>query len=222
MAESIDHNYIISEMIKHRLNELLFSFDPLHLEHKLFNMAVEDFLNYLRYTWSVELQEWMPAEVEDNDPSPPEKLRFLIFNWLEKDPKSAKEELDAWVSLWFAKWKERIKILFGPEETNKNIEQIQKMVHKGSSMMGHEELKQFKEPVLFTFISQGELAGTEILTDTIIKREVGKLRQAPREIKEKVQFLNTCMMEARALSRTLGHFIFVSVKDFKWRVETNG
>lgn len=222
MEESIDQNYIISEMIKHRLNELLLSFDPVHLEHKLFNMAVEDFYNYLRYTWSVELQEWMPAEVENDDPSPSEKLRRLIFDWLEKDPKSAKEELDAWVSLWLVKWRERVKMLFGTEEYNKNIEHNQMLAQKGSSIMGHEELKQFKEPILFTFISQGEIAGTEILTDTIIKREVGKLRHAPREIKEKVQFLNTCMTEARSLSRTTGHFIFVSVKDFKWGVETNG
>jgi hypothetical protein len=228
MGESIDQFFIISEMIRHRLGELLPNFEPTHLEHKLFHVAIDDFLNYLRYIWSVQLQEWLPLDaghivVHDqeipkyDEPNPNMKLRTLIFEWLEDDPKVAKEDLDIWLNLWLVKWRERVKILFGPEENiNRNISQVETLIRKGSSVLGLQELKQFREPVLFTFLNLGEIAGTEILADSIIRKEAGRLRCSPKGVEEKVKFLNTCIREARNLSQVAGKFIFISVKDFKW------
>jgi hypothetical protein len=217
MGESIDQFFIVSEMIRHRLGELLPNFEPTRLEHKLFHVAVDDFLNYLRYIWSVDLQDWMGFDPGQEEPKPNSKLRTLIFDWLEDDPKTAKEDLDMWISLWLVKWRERVKILFGPEENiNRNINQVDTLIRKGSSILGLQELKQFREPVLFTFLNLGEIAGTEILADSIIRKEAGRLRCAPKSIEEKVKFLNTCIKEARNLSQVAGKFIFISVKDFKW------
>ena len=217
MGESIDQFFIISEMIRHRLGEILPSFQPTHLEHKLFHVAVDDFLNYLRYTWSVGLNDWMPMEAEQDAPGPDNRLRTLIFAWLEDDPKTAKEDLDVWVGLWLVKWRERVKILFGPEENlNKNLNQVETLIRKGSGVLGLQELRQFKEPVLFTFLHLGEIAGTEILADSIIRKEAGRLRCSPKSIGEKVKFLATCIREAKNLSQVAGKFIFISVKDFKW------
>jgi hypothetical protein len=216
----ISRSYIepvmVSEMIRIRLSELLPGFDSDQLEHKMWEMAVEDFLNYLRHVWSVELQDWMSEQAEWEEPTPIQKLKSLIVDWLEKDPKTAKEDLNAWVSLWLVKWKQRVKLIFGDEGNyNQNCKQVQTLIQKGSQMMGYEELKLFREPILFTLISHGEITGTEVLTDHILKREAGKLKHGPKGIKEKADFLAVCMRETRILSQIAGKFIFIKVADSK-------
>lgn len=217
--------YIITEMLKHRLGELLPNFDATGLENKLFSMCIEDFLNYLRFIWAIDL-DWMkwaaeaevPMKVQDN-----QVLRSKFSEWLELDPKTAREEIDMWVNLWLVKWKERVQLLFGDSELyNRSLNLLQTLERKGRYKISFEEEKDYRLPVMFTLMSRGEVVGTELLTGTVIRREAGKLKVVPKHLNEKIQFLNSCLKQVREVSSVSGKLIFVSLKGVKWRFEING
>lgn len=228
--------YIISEMIENRLKELLPQFSSEGIDHKLFTVAVEDFINYVKVKFSVEFRQLREAEAEyyaafgemyydtikelSGSTSEDLFIKNLFSKLIEEDAQTAKDEIDAWVSLWLAKWKTRVQIIFGNEDMhNKNFNQMLK-VSKRHEDMGFQEAKDYKEPVIYALVTNGEIVGTEILSNVIINKTYNKLRSRPREVKDKLQFINECMKEVKTMSFISGKFIFISVKDFDWKVET--
>jgi hypothetical protein len=214
--------YIISEIIKNRLKELLPQFSPSGIDNKLFVTSVEDFINYLKFLWDGKLRDSQAsANIDSTDePLTGRDLHEVFMEWLESCPEATKEEIDAWVSLWLCKWKARVQILFGEENIhNRNFNQMQDVIKKHDPM-GFQEEKMYREPVIFTLISNSEIVGTEILAKVIINKAYSKLKSRPREVREKLQFLNECMREAKDMSTVSGKRIFISVKNFKWSVST--
>jgi hypothetical protein len=158
-------------------------------------MAVEDFGNYLKH------------------------IKFNMDSLLTS-PESIKEEIDAWVSLWLVKWKERVKILFGNEDVyNRNLSTVTEVIRR-EIFNGVIEKEEFKDGLIYTLINYGEIVGTNLLANTIINRVSNRIKYRPEGIEGKLKFLNDCIQEAKNMSMQSGKIIFISVKDYNWRLES--
>lgn len=190
-----------------RLKDLLPEFSPNGLDSKLYHIAIEDFYNYLKVKWNIHSD----VEVTSDD------IKEAFIWWVNKYS-DAKEEVDVWISLWLKKWKERTMVLFGNEEVhNRNFNQIQELPNKPLGI-GLQESKMYKNPVIFALINNGEIVATEMIANTIIARAYSTYKTAFKGDREKLQFLNKCMKDARAMSFVTGKLVFISVKDFDWKV----
>jgi hypothetical protein len=208
-------------MIKNRLTELLPDFSFNGIDSKLYNMAIEDFTNYLKYHWSLNIESFVSLTNPDsNMPSEDKRLQVLFTTWIESGPEKSKEEIDAWVSLWLCKWRERVQILFGNESIhNKNFSQVQEVV-KREVFSRITEREEFKKALIFTLINRKEIVGTNLLADTIISRVSNRIKYRPEGIEGRLRLLNDCMLEVENLCSQSGKLIFVSIKNFNWRLES--
>ena len=95
-------------MVGEKLKELDSALDILGSDRKVLQVACEDFLNYLKFHWGLMGKEASQCEAVD-------KLEALM-----KENRTELEQfLAVWISIWFKKWKERVKLLIGEESGNK-------------------------------------------------------------------------------------------------------
>jgi hypothetical protein len=223
----MESSYIMFELIKNRLIELLPGFSYNGIDSKLYDMIIEDFINYLKYRWRLNIESFVPLTNPDDEMLNEDKrLHVLFTTWLESDPEKSKEEIDAWVSLWLCKWKGRVQILFGEENLyNRNFNQVQDVIKRGvfarrEIFKGVKEELEFKKSIIFTLLSYEEIVGTNLLAETIISKVSNRIKYHPEGIEGRLKFLNDCMREAKDMSATPGKIIFVSVKNFNWKFES--
>ena len=112
-----------------------------------------------------------------------------LVDKLEKLFKEDAAELDAfltvWTGIWFKKWKERVKLLIG---------------------------NQLQEVVVATLIKNGEVCGTEILAENLLKMELGEKDLQNIDDKERVfTTLNNALRKAREMAQSKGPLIFVKI-----------
>lgn len=189
-------------MIKKRLAELLPDFKPYGVDDKLYNTAIEDFNNYFNTIW---------FNMEGNECRVMEKF----LEWLQSNPETAKEEMDAWVSLWLGKWKSRVKLLFGTEAMlNKDAHQVQKIV-KEDTVRHYYEGIEYKNRVIAALIKRGEIVCTVVIANYVITKLLAKLNTLDR----RKEFLERYEREVKDVSGLTGKTVFLSLKDFNWKVE---
>ena len=93
---------LLSEKLKER-NPML---DVFGSDRKVLQIACEDLTNYLKVHWNLVGKEANECELVD--------MLEKLFN---EDPNELEEFLDVWTGIWFKKWKERVKLLIGNENS---------------------------------------------------------------------------------------------------------
>ncbi|XES77941.1 MAG: hypothetical protein ACBZ72_03465 [Candidatus Bathyarchaeia archaeon] len=175
--------------------------DILGSDRKVLQVACQDFTNYLKFQWGLigkeannfELVERMERLFKDN---PPELEEFLTV----------------WVGIWLKKWKERVKLLIGNQNQNK-WDKVTKTLSVAEPLwrkMMHKQ--EITEIVVGTLIKNGEICGTEILAENLLKMELGE--KANHSLNEKEQtftVLNSSLRKAREMSQSRGPLIFVKI-----------
>ncbi len=191
----------IEILLSQKLREKNPMLDTLGPDRKVLQIACQDLTNYLKVHWQL-------IGKEANDCDIAEKLeKFYTENRCELE-----EFLDIWTGIWLKKWKERVKLLIGNENANRwnkvtrilsNAEPIWK------SLSNQQEIE---EIIILTLVKNGEICGTTILAENLLKMELGEKKREYLSQKEQIlNVVNSTLRKARELTQSKGPLIFVKV-----------
>jgi len=173
-------------------------------DRKVLQVAYEDLLNYLKVHWNLIAVENSDLELADK-----------AYNFFKENPKEFEEFLNVWAGLWMKKWIERVKLLIGKEHSRswKKTNRLLSIAEPYWNQL--RKKKEMKEIVVKTLIKNGEICGTSILAENIIKTELGSTAEkAKLRLNDKETILNVLtntLRKAREISRSKGPLIFVRI-----------
>jgi hypothetical protein len=188
-------------MIGEKLKDADPALDIIGSDRKVLQVACQDFTNYLKFHWNLIGKEANQCELV-------EKLEALY--------KENADELDSfltvWCNIWFKKWKQRVQLLIGNQNANK-WNKMAKTITNAEPLWNKIERKQeLQEVVIATLIKNGEICGTEILAENLLKLELGEKSVRDLGDKERVfATLNNTLRRAREMAQSRGPLIFVKV-----------
>lgn len=188
---------LLSEKLKDK-NPML---DPLGSDRKVLQIACQDLTNNLKVHWDL-------IGKEANDCDIVEKLE-KIFN---ETPTELSEFLDVWAGIWLKKWAERVKLLIG-NENSKKWNRTTRILNNGEVMWGKLVKRQeMEEVIISTLVRNGEVCGTSILAENLLKMELGEdEKEYNSEEEQIVNVINNTLRKARELTQSKGPLIFVKV-----------
>jgi hypothetical protein len=188
---------LLSEKLKNK-NSLL---DLFGSDRKVFQIACQDFTNFLKVHWSL-------IGVENSDCVLTERIEAFY----KENPKEMDEFLEVWTGIWLKKWGERVKLMIGNENTKRwnkvskvlsNAEPVWKKLTNSQEMM---------DMVASTLIRNGEVCGTSILAENLLKMELGEEdNENNGDEQTAVSVVNNVLRKARDLARSKGPLIFVKI-----------
>src|SRR4030066_878020 len=188
-------------MIGEKLKDTDPALDVMGADRKVLQVACQDFTNYLKFHWNLIGKEANQCEVVER---------------LEKVYKEETAELDAyltvWTGIWFKKWKERVKLLIGNQNANKWNKMSKNLANAEPLWRKIEHKQELQEVVVSTLIKNGEICGTEILAENLLKMELGEKNLQNVNDKERLfATLNNALRKAREMAQSKGPLIFVKV-----------
>lgn len=188
-------------MLGEKLKEADSALDVTGSDRKVLQVACQDFTNFLKFHWNLIGKEASQCELV-------EKLEKLF----KEDSDELEEFLAVWVGIWLRKWKERVKLLIGGQNANK-WRKVSKTLKSAEPLWRKVERKQeLQEVVIATLIRNGEICGTEILSENLLKMELGEKRVRKLEDKERIfTAVNNSLRKAREMAQSKGPLIFVKI-----------
>ena len=188
-------------MVGEKLKDADPALDVMGSDRKVLQVACQDFTNFLKFHWNLIGKEASQCEVVER---------------LESIFKEDSSELDAfltvWIGIWLKKWKERVKLLIG-EQNATRWNKISKTLTNVEPMWRRIEHKQeLQEIIITTLLKNGEICGTEILSENLLKMELGEKRVQDLTEREQVfTIVNEALRKAREMAQSKGPLIFVKV-----------
>lgn len=189
-------------MIGEKLKEADPALDIMGSDRKVLQVACQDFTNYLKFHWQLIGKENTNVEVA-------EKLELLF----REDGEELDAYLTVWSNTWFKKWQQRVKLLIGNQSANKWNKMAKTITDAEPLWQKLEHKQELQEVVISTLIKNGEICGTEILAENLLKMELGeRCIQKIADDKERVfTVLNNTLRKAREMAQSRGPLIFVKV-----------
>jgi len=191
----------IETLLSEKLLEKNPLIDVLVADRKVLQIACEDLTNYLKVHWDLIGKEASQCDVAEE-----------LERTFEENSKELEEFLSVWTGIWFKKWKERVKLLIGNDNSKRwnNVTRIlnnAEPIWQGLSC--HQEMEDI---VISTLIKNGEICGTSILAENLLKMELGSEKKTYTNDKEQVvNVVNSALTKARELTQSKGPLIFVKV-----------
>jgi len=188
---------LLSEKLKNK-NPML---DIFGSDRKVLQIACQDITNYLKVHWNL-------VGTEANECELVEKLE-KFFN---ENPNELEEFLDIWTGIWLRKWKERVKLLIG-NENSKRWTKARRTLNSAEPLWKRLANRQeMQEVVISTLIRNGEICGTSILAENLLKIELGRNKKKYVNEEERVMnVVNNALRKGRELARSKGPLIFVKI-----------
>ena len=188
-------------MLGEKLKDADPALDIMGSDRKVLQVACQDFTNYLKFHWNL-------IGKESNQCTLVEKLEKLF--------KEDGAELDAflivWTGIWFKKWKVRVKLLIGNQNANKWNKMSKTLANVEPLWRKIEHKQELQEIVVATLIKNGEICGTEILAENLLKMELGEKNLENVSDKERLfTTLNCALRKAREMAQSRGPLIFVKI-----------
>jgi hypothetical protein len=188
---------LMSEKLKDR-NPML---DILGSDRKVLQIACQDLTNFLKVHWNLVGKEANECEVV-------EKLEGF-FN---ENPNELSEFLVAWTGIWLKKWNERVKLLIGNENSNRWNKVTKTLNNAEPAWRSLSNRQEMEEMIASTLIKNGEICGTSILAENLLKMELGESKKEFRTEGEKaINLVNNVLRKSRELAHSKGPLIFVKV-----------
>jgi len=170
-------------------------------DRKVLQVACEDLTNYLKYHWDLVAKEANQCELV-------ERLEQLY----KENPAELEEFLAIWSGIWFRKWKERVKLLIGDQNANKWAKASKNLSEAEPFWKQLQNKQEIREVIAATLIKNGEICGTEILSENLMKMELGEKRAQNLNEKERVCVaINNALRKARDMAQSRGPLIFVKI-----------
>jgi hypothetical protein len=170
-------------------------------DRKVLQVACQDFTNFLKYHWNLIGREASQCDLV-------EKLEKLY----KEDPGELDEFLSVWVNVWLKKWKQRVKLLIGSQNSSKWNKASKNIQAANPIWKKIERKKEMQEIVVNTLIKNGEICGTEILSENLLKMALGEKRIQSLEEKQRLfTAINNTLRKARDMAQSRGPLIFVKI-----------
>ena len=170
-------------------------------DRKVLQVACEDFTNYLKFHWDLIAKEANQCEIVER-----------LEQFFKENPTELEEFLAIWAGIWFKKWKERVKLLIGDQNANKWIKASKTLSNAEPLWKQLEHKQEIREVIAATLIKNGEICGTEILSENLLKMELGEKRVQYLNSKEQVfTIVNNALRKARDMAQSKGPLIFVKI-----------
>jgi len=188
-------------ILTEKLKDAAPALDIMGPDRKVLQVACQDFTNYLKYQWDL-------IGKESNDIELAEKIEQCF----KEDPIELETFITIWTGIWLKKWKERVKLLIGNQNTNKwnNVAKILSNAEPLWRRLDHKQ--EIMEIVESTLIKNGEICGTEILSENLLKMELGdKNIQNLNDREQVITVVNNALRKARDMAQSRGPLIFVKV-----------
>ena len=129
-----------------------------------------------------------------------------------EEPAELDSFLTVWTSIWLKKWKNRVKLILG-NQTQNSSSKINKILSKAEPLWEELDCKQEMIEILVSaLIRNGEICGTEILAQHILKMAIGEKNNLDINKKEQVlAVLNEALRKAREMAQNTGPLIFIKI-----------
>ena len=188
-------------MIGEKLKDADPALDIMGSDRKVLQVACQDFTNFLKFHWNMIGREANQCEVV-------ERLEALF----KEDSSELEAFLTVWIGIWFKKWKERVKLLIGDQNATR-WNKISKTLTSAEPLWKRIEHKQeLQELIITTLLKNGEICGTDILSENLLKMELGEKRVQELNEREQVfTIVNEALRKAREMAQSKGPLIFVKV-----------
>ena len=175
--------------------------DVLGADRKVLQIACQDLTNYLKFHWDISGIDAGQCEVV-------ERLEKLY----EQNPEELQEFMSVWSGMWLKKWGERVKLLIG-NENSKRWNNVTKILNNAEPIWARlSNRHQMEDVVISTVIKNGEICGTSILAENLLKMELGdEKKKYPSEKEQTLNVVNNALRKARDLTQSKGPLIFVKV-----------
>jgi hypothetical protein len=170
-------------------------------DKRVLQIASEDLLNFLKFHWGL-----IGREGSDYD------LLQKIQDYHKENPEEFSEFLNIWAGLWIKKWNQRVKLLIC--RATSEWSRVNKRLRDASSQWRKLEMRgEMKDILVESLIKNGEICGTEIMAENLLKLELGatKPKQWKTEQEKLINVVNLTLRKARQLSYSKGPLIFVKV-----------
>lgn len=188
---------LLSEKLKSK-NPML---DIFGSDRKVLQIASQDLTNYLKVHWDLVGKEANECELVDK-----------LEEFYNENPDELEEFINLWTGMWLKKWKERVKLLIGKEKA-KRWSKVTRILNKAEPLWRKlADRTEMQEIVTSTLIKNGEICGTSILAENLLKMEIGRNKKKYINEEERViSVVNNSLRKARELARSKGPLIFVKV-----------
>jgi hypothetical protein len=188
-------------MLGEKLKDSDPALDIMGSDRKVLQVACQDFTNYLKFHWNLIGKEANQCDLV-------ERLETLF----KEDSQELNAFLTVWTGIWFKKWKERVKLLIGTQNANKWNKMSKTLANVEPMWRKIEHKQELQEIVISTLIKNGEVCGTEILAENLLKMELGEKDIENLNEKERIfTTLNNALRKAREMSQSRGPLIFVKI-----------
>jgi hypothetical protein len=175
--------------------------DIMGSDRKVLQVACQDFINYLKFHWNLIGKEASQSELV-------EKLEELF----KEDPSELNEFLTVWAGIWFRKWKERVKLLIGDQSATKWSKMSKTITNAEPLWRKISNKQELQEVVVATLIKNGEICGTEILSENLLKMELAEKRNQYLNDRERIfTMVNNTLRKSREMAQSKGPLIFVKI-----------
>jgi hypothetical protein len=170
-------------------------------DRKVLQVACQDFTNYLKCHWDLIGKEANNCELVER-----------MEQFFKENPAELEAFLTVWTGIWLRKWKERVKLLIGNQNQNR-WSKVSKTLNNAEPIWRRLEHKQeIMEVVVSTLVKNGEICGTEILSENLLKMELGeRSNQSLNEKEQILNALNNSLRKAREMAQSKGPLIFVKI-----------
>jgi hypothetical protein len=188
---------LLSEKLKSK-NPML---DIFGADRKVLQIACQDLTNYLKVYWNLVGKEASECELADK-----------LEEFYQKEPKELEEFIDLWTGMWLKKWGERVKLLIGNEEAQR-WNKVTKILNNAEPLWRRlANRREMQEVVVSTLVKNGEICGTSILAENLLKMELGEnKRRYANDQEQALNVVNNTLRKARELTRSRGPLIFVRI-----------
>jgi hypothetical protein len=172
-------------------------------DRRVLQIACEDLINYLKVHW-----ELIGREDGDYD------LIDKVQRYFEENSEEFSQFVSIWSGLWIKKWSERVKLLIG-KQGSPQWSKVNKRLHNAEPMWKQIKNRgEMKNILVESLIKNGEICGTSIMAENLLKLELGayeKTHSCSSEQEKLVNLVNITLRKARQLSYSRGPLIFVKI-----------
>ncbi|MDH5792987.1 MAG: hypothetical protein OEZ18_00280 [Candidatus Bathyarchaeota archaeon] len=191
----------IEMLLSEKFKEIDPTMDVFGSDRKVLQIACQDLTNYLKVHWNLIGKEANECELVE-----------MLEKFFNENPNELEEFLGIWTGIWLKKWKERVKLLIGNENSNR-WNKVTKILSNAEPLWRKLSNRQeMQELVTSTLIKNAEICGTSILAENLLKMELGeKSREYLNEEEQAMNVINNTLRKARELTRSKGPLIYVKI-----------
>jgi hypothetical protein len=188
---------LLAESLQNRNPQL----DLQGTDRRVLEIAHEDLTNFLKVHWRLVGKESTDFELIEK-----------LYHYYHEDPKELEEFVNVWTGIWMRKWGERVKLLIGKKDSSSWQKVDQKMCEAEPMWRALPNRREIEDIVIESLIRNGEICGTAILAENLVKMELGSYTEKkidPQCDQDVLNLVNGTLKRARNMSRSKGPLIFV-------------